>query len=546
MSSTKPSPPRSQIFSSASQEQRLGPLNPGQQDDVKILVVSQDPQTSLTICDAIRQIQGLSTRVVHAGRTEQALEHIEQFSPQVIILHVQRSLPSTMYQLSKIWNADSSVAVLAFVEPLYREHAEMLREPGLDILTLEPILHQELEWALRHGHEWTRRRRLETHITSRDRLAIAGQLTAGIVHDINNPLMAAKTNLDLAMETICSGDGLPSPEDLQALRESIADARTGVQVAQKIARDLTDFSRAPEDRHEPMDLTKVIGAALTLCAPQVRTRAKLIPDLSVVPMVQGDPSRFCQVLVNLIVNAGQAIQTGPASEQYVRVVTRFENEQVLIEIIDSGCGIPEDKIEKIFEPYYTTKPAGEGTGLGMYLSRSYIQLLGGRLEVESVVDQGTTMRIYLSPTNVQSLPNDAPTAVSPTPSQRSNRQTRMLIVDDEPLIRRAFQRAFGRDKEVLTASGGAEAIAHLETSDPFDLIFTDMMMPGMDGHQLYCEIESRWPSQAPNVVFMSGGALDETLGSNLEPLKNRRMLKNLSLQELRVFVHDLEKDLFGH
>ena len=119
----------------------------------------------------------------------------------------------------------------------------------------------------------------------------------------------------------------------------------------------------------------------------------------------------------------------------------------------------------------------------------------------------------------------------------------MLIVDDEALIRRAFVRAFGKDKEVLTASGGEEAIKHLETSGPFDLIFTDMMMPGMDGHQLFRTIESRWPNQAPNVVFMSGGALDEAFGGVLETLDNRRMLKNLSLQELRVFVHDLERDL---
>ena len=265
-----------------------------------------------------------------------------------------------------------------------------------------------------------------------------------------------------------------------------------------------------------MDLSKVIGAALTLCAPQVRHRAKLIPDLSPVPMVQGDPSRFCQVLVNLIVNAGQAIQTGSADSQFVRVVTRVEQEHVIIEIIDSGCGIPKDKIEKIFEPYYTTKPAGEGTGLGMYLSRSYIQLLGGRLEVDSVVNEGTTMRIYLTPTNVQPLQPETPKAVVPAPST-GDRPTRILIVDDEALIRRAFVRAFQNDKEIITASDGEEAIQHLETSAPFDLIFTDMMMPGMDGYQLYRIIESRWPEQAQNVVFMSGGALDEVLDSALSP-----------------------------
>ena len=106
MSSTKPNSPHTPSHASASQEQRLGPLNPGQQDDIKVLVVSQDPPTSLTIRDALRELKHLPTRVVHVARTEQALEQIAQFTPQVIILHVQRSLPSTMYQLSKLWNAD--------------------------------------------------------------------------------------------------------------------------------------------------------------------------------------------------------------------------------------------------------------------------------------------------------------------------------------------------------------------------------------------------------------------------------------------------------
>ena len=119
----------------------------------------------------------------------------------------------------------------------------MLREPGLDILTLEPILHQELEWALRHGHEWTSRRRLETHITSRDRLAIAGQLTAGIVHDINNPLMAAKTNLDLAMEAICAGDKIPR---LMTYKPFEKVSQTHVRVSKLLKRLLATSPIFPE------------------------------------------------------------------------------------------------------------------------------------------------------------------------------------------------------------------------------------------------------------------------------------------------------------
>ena len=543
MSSELPnSPPSHSNISQAPSDKRLGPLRPGQQEEIRALLVSQDEETATLIHNAVRGLDGLALRIIPAKHTDQALDVIAQSSPQVILLHVQRSLPATMYQLSKLWNADPSVAVLAFVEPLYQDHAEMLREPGLDILTIDPILHQELEWAIRHAYEWTSRRRLETHLTSRDRLAIAGQLAAGIVHDINNPLMAAKTNLDLAFESIFGEESL-SAEQLKQLRESIADARTGVQVAQKIARDLTDFSRAPEDRHELMDVRKVIQAALTLCAPQVRHKAKLVPELNPVPLVLGDPSRLCQVLVNLIVNAGQAIEEGAIDNNVVAVRTRREDARVLITIADTGCGIPADKLDKIFEPYFTTKPAGEGTGLGMYLSRSYVQLIGGTLEVESTLNSGTTMTISL-----QASPDQATTSTpkitepTPQPAASPNSHSRILVVDDEALIRRAFVRALGKQKQIVTAGGGEEALKILSCSQPFDLIFTDMMMPGIDGPNLYARIEREWPEQAKRIIFMTGGAYSDCTPEFFEELPNPRVTKNLSLNELRDLVLKLERD----
>jgi signal transduction histidine kinase len=538
MSSQNKLPPNLHTPPLTSSEQRLGPLNPGQQDDVRALLVSHDEPTVQNIQSALRQVVGINTRILRAKDTDQALQIIQKSAPQVILLHVQRSLPATMYQLSKLWNADPSVAVLAFVEPIYRDHAEMLKEPGLDIITLDPILHEEMGWAIRHAHEWTSRRRLETHLTSRDRLAIAGQLAAGIVHDINNPLMAAKTNLDLALEALFSKEE-PTKEDIQQLQESVADARTGVQVAQRIARDLTDFSRAPEDRHEPIDVCKVLQAALTLCAPQVRHKAKLIPHFNPVPLVQGDPSRLCQVLVNLIVNAGQAISEGDIEHNRVEVTTSFIEAEVIIEIKDTGCGIPQDKLEKIFEPYFTTKPAGEGTGLGMYLSRSYIQLIGGQLEVQSEVGLGTTMRIRLQPTSAQETTSSS-ALPEPTPVV-ADTNSRILVVDDEALIRRAFVRALGTNKHVVTASDGQEALEILSCSQPFDLIFTDIMMPGMDGMNLHGHIEKQWPEQAKRMVFMTGGAFGDRTPEFFKTVTNPKVTKNLSLNELRALVHKLEK-----
>ena len=520
-------------------ELRLGPLQPGQQDEVRALVISHDEDIAATILRKMQPITNPAIRYLHAENTAEALHIIAQSAPQVILLQVHQSLPSTMYQLSKIWNADPSVAVLAFVEPIMWNHAEMLKEPGLDMINLQTTEYVELEWAVRHANEWTRRRRLETHLTCRDRLAIAGQLAAGIVHDINNPLMAAKTNLDLVFESLYAESTVATAE-LEKIRESVADARTGVQLAQQIARDLTDFSRAPEDRHEPVDLPKVLQASITLCGPQIRKNAQLVRQLDPVSHVLADSSRLCQVFVNLLINAAHAVAEGTPNENQIVVAAREESGHVVVEIQDTGCGIPKDKLEKIFEPYFTTKPVGEGTGLGMYLSRSYITLIGGEMEVESVVGEGTCIRIRLRAfeggASVTPIPKEP---VRPPEIQTS--QSRILVVDDEALIRRAFVRALGKGHRIVTADGGPEALEILGAEEPFDLIFTDIMMPGMDGMQFYGEVAQRWPSLAKRVVFMSGGNIEADGPDSLRNLSNDRVTKNLSLNELRTLVHTLEK-----
>ena len=177
----------------------------------------------------------------------------------------------------------------------------------------------------------------------------------------------------------------------------------------------------------------------------------------------------------------------------------------------------------------------------MYLSRSYIQLIGGELEVESRVGRGTTMRIRLQPTSVhETTTSSGSLALTPISEET---HSRILVVDDEALIRRAFVRALGKHKEVITANDGVEALEILSSSQPFDLIFTDMMMPGMDGMTLHAKMKKQWPEQADRMVFMTGGAFGERTPEFFNSVSNPKVTKNLSLNELRALVHKLEKKL---
>ena len=228
------------------------------------------------------------------------------------------------------------------------------------------------------------------------RLAAVGELAAGIAHEINNPLAFVRANLALlrreaecyASEAEKRGPGAALPEEwVEILDESI----DGVDRAVTIVRDIREFSHSGRSVVEPARLDELLDQVLRVAGPQLPAGARIVRDYGDVPPVPCDPQRLKQLFLNLVVNAGQAMEG--AGE--VRVRTRAEGDHALIRIEDDGCGIPADRLERIFDPFYTTKPVGRGTGLGLSISHEIARAHGGRLWCESEPGVGSVFHLRL-------------------------------------------------------------------------------------------------------------------------------------------------------
>jgi PAS domain S-box-containing protein len=236
----------------------------------------------------------------------------------------------------------------------------------------------------------TERRRMLASLAEKERLASVGMLAASVAHEIMNPLTCVLANLEIAV-----GE---RGADSERRERAAADAREAARRMQQIVGDLRSLGRAGGDELFYVDVRSVLETALRLSGPAVSRSADIILELDDVPGVIASESRLCQVFINLLMNAAQAIEQRKVGKREIRVRTRHDEAASLvgIEVSDTGCGIPADRLDRIFEAFYTTKPAG--TGLGLSISRDIVNRMGGRIDVESVVDEGTTFTVWLSTT----------------------------------------------------------------------------------------------------------------------------------------------------
>jgi PAS domain S-box-containing protein len=250
------------------------------------------------------------------------------------------------------------------------------------------------------ARDLTERLGLQDSLAAVDRLTSVGTLAAGVTHEINNPLAYVSSNLAfLADELRELTPRLPEAlhSSLEDMTSAVADARQGTDRIRRIVLDLKAFSRADLDRIDTVDVAATVEMAINLAASALGGQATVERQLGVAPAVQANPGRLAQVIVNLLVNAVQSLAAqGP---RVVRVVTRTDAPgRAVIEVHDSGLGMPEEVRSRIFEPFFTTKPIGVGTGLGLSVCHGIITAMGGEIEVESQPGRGSVFRVLLPPT----------------------------------------------------------------------------------------------------------------------------------------------------
>jgi PAS domain S-box-containing protein len=397
----------------------------------------------------------------------------------------------------------------------------------------------DLKGAIVTVRDNSEQRQTEAHLVATDRMASVGTLAAGVAHEINNPLAAVIANLELAINDV---QALRLPPESADLLEELKDAREAAERVRLIVRDLKLFSRAEEDRRGPVDVREVLESTLRMAWNEIRHRARLVKTYDDVPTVVANEARLGQVFLNLVVNAAHAIPAGRAETNEIRLSTRWENERVTVEIADTGAGMPGEVLRHIFTPFFSTKPAGVGTGLGLPICRRIVEDLGGEIRVKSREGLGSTFTVILpSSERVTKLPRSSRPSHSVPP-----RRGRVLVVDDEPMVAMAVRRTLSDEHDVVTLNITEEALALVRSGQRFDVILCDVMMPNMTGVDFYRELERVMPGEVQKIVFLTGGVFATQTREFLDQIPNFRIEKPFTPEELRAVVQErLELPVVG-
>lgn len=375
---------------------------------------------------------------------------------------------------------------------------------------------------------------MRARLMQADRMATVGTLSAGVAHEINNPLGYVLTNLRVLFETLEPLRGQFTPATWDEISSILRETRDGAERMRLIVRDLKTFSRPDDEQRAPLDVTRVLDSCVKLASNEIRHRAKLVKEYAIVAPVEANENRLGQVFLNLLINAVQSMPDRPSEDNVITMRTGMTNDgEVFVEVADTGRGIPLEQLDRIFDPFYTTKPGG--TGLGLPIAQSIVTSLGGRIDVVSDEGSGTAFRVLL-PASEAPKPKSRPATMPPPSMRATDPHARVLVIDDEPLVASALRRAL-REHEVFIINHGREAITRLTLGgEEYDVILCDLMMPDVPGAEVFEEVRKRRPELRDRFVFMSGGAFTAETRAFLERVENERIEKPFDVHALRALV----------
>jgi PAS domain S-box-containing protein len=395
-----------------------------------------------------------------------------------------------------------------------------------------PIQWEGVPALLGFARDVSSRKEMEARLAQSERLASLGTLLAGIAHEMNNPLSYTLLGIEQAaaqLERLAA-----APEDVARLREALDGALHGATRVAAIIGQIRASTRPEVEERGPVDLRAVLEAALRVIHNEVHHRARLVTELADVPSVIGSAQRLEQVIINLLVNAVQALPDGRA-ENEIRVGLRTTSaREVVLEVRDNGAGISDDIRARIFDPFFTTKPVGLGVGLGLSICHGIVTNHGGVITLDSAPGRGSTFRITLpaAAAATRAAPGAPAAAAGAAPAQRR----RVLVIDDEQALAAMIRRVLAKDCAVTLAADAREALALLDRPDAYDVILCDLMMPDMTGMDLFAEVARRHPGLERRFIFMTGGAFTPRATEFLAQVANRRLEKPFETAVLKAAV----------
>lgn len=380
-------------------------------------------------------------------------------------------------------------------------------------ITEERAVIEELAAANKHLREQiAERERVEAALQQMQRLEVVGQLTAGVAHDFNNLLTVILTSSTYATRDLQRG----KMDKILTRLKHISEA--GERGA-RLTAQLLSFSRRQRLQPRPVDLNATIqdmqGLLTKALGANIWVELSLFPGLWT---ASADPTQTEMIILNLAINARDAMSASAGSlmlrthnETVTAAAVRPEDPEpgryVVFTLTDTGCGMDEETLQKVYEPFFTTKPVGQGAGLGLAQVFGFAKQSGGGVRIETELNVGTAVSVYLP--KIDCMPNRVVEAVNPLRDHREIGGCTVLLVDDDDAVREltaTMLEAFGMN--VLQAKGGIEALTLL--SPAIDLLITDYAMPSMTGGELATLVTKAHPTIP--IVFITGYADTDVLG----------------------------------
>lgn len=536
-------------------ELRLVPLRGGGGSFVGVTGLVTDLSARLRADAVVRDERRRTRTVLEAlARSEQSFRALIEALPDFIVVHrageIVYANPSVVHALG--YASDEALvgqpvvdltlpgdedAVLSCSE---RTRTIRLRGPSerdcvVEVVALALPFDGELATVV-VGRDVTERAHAEAQLLRADRLAALGTLASGVAHEINNPLTYVLGNVEFVVRRLRAHAAKDDPAlvapDALKLAEALSHAIEGVHRVRATLRDLMTFAHGNVNERSLVDVRAVLNSAIQMAWHEIRHRAKLVRQLNDIPPVEANEARLGQVFLNLLVNAAQAIPEGAADKHEVRVVTRTgESGEAIIEISDTGEGMPQEVAARVFDPFFTTRSGARGGGLGLSISHGIVRELGGDIELRSAPGRGSSFTLL--------LPSAKGWRAS-HPSIRIARlaedRARVLIVDDDRLVGEAMALTLGDENDVTLLTSAREALEHLSQGARFDTILCDLMMPNMTGMDLYTEALRVAPDAVGSIVFITGGAFTSRARAFLDGVNVRCLEKPIDAKELRELI----------
>jgi PAS domain S-box-containing protein len=409
-------------------------------------------------------------------------------------------------------------------EPVQTTYAGRLLRPDGTIAWIEART-QPIRWEGRAAYQSmvrdvTERVHLEERLREAQKMEAVGQLAGGVAHDFNNLVTGILCHANLIRDAATPGE---------AVHEAAKTIEEAARRAAELTGQLLGFARRGKLENVPVDLAAAIAAAVALVGPTLGEKVRVTRRIRTPrPLAMGDPGQLQQVVLNLVLNARDAMPDGgdlafqvdeadldaPGAPGPAARPDAAPGRYVVLSVSDTGRGIAAEVRHRIFEPFFTTKPPGQGLGMGLAVVYGIVRNHGGWVEVESEVGRGTTLRVHLP-----AAPEGAEVAPPAAPGPTVRRAGRILVVEDEEVVRRAVEQMLTRaGYEVMTASNGREAVAcYAAHAGRLDLVIIDLRMPEMDGRACFRELKRLDPGVKAIVStgYEADGAAQEMLDQGM-------------------------------